>query len=419
LNKVKANNDAMGVKTKAAVPTNAPAAKTEEAQKQETVVVNKMYGVIYACPITSPFSLTIPLKPSIGMLREIEALPSGTRVGIETLSPKDCTECDAALSKMGLHWDPGERKYWGRVRTIIDMFGLVPVYLDTPAQYAEHVRFGRARYRLMTMRTKSRSTEQARKLDAKIYRTDVESMFYFAFRRHAALIERIIAERPQVVILAIGHGDAIWTDQQEKKLKGFGVKDYSQEDLPDLSEMRQRLEVALISQPRMTEDEFSLHLAEALGENRFVAYPEGVLDSARESARRRHRAITEGRVTDGTPSYIGTWSMGMPAKGVFEMFIGAREPDGDGGEYIRGIIEDTLGTAAFSGHLSGTLVSFSKRYDKLAVEQGGARARIIYQGTRKEKKVEGEFMMEGSGRAHAFEMQEFEPNKSLYAMKRT
>ncbi|MCL5008409.1 MAG: hypothetical protein M1156_00775, partial [Candidatus Marsarchaeota archaeon] len=101
-----------------------------------------------------------------------------------------------------------------------------------------------------------------------------------------------------------------------------------------------------------------------------------------------YKALKTGRITDENPDFIGTWDIRIPPRGLFELFIEKR----DGGR-IAGRIEDTIGSAKFSGVSAEGRIDFVKQYMESAVDIGGIPDRIEYSGVvRRRSDVTGTFV---------------------------
>jgi len=75
---------------------------------------------------------------------------------------------------------------------------------------------------------------------------------------------------------------------------------------------------------------------------------------------RRHNAITEGRILPfETPQFIGTYDLELPPRGLFEVYLDS--PIAEDGKFS-GKIEDTLGTATFTGTITKKEIIFTKNY---------------------------------------------------------
>lgn len=92
---------------------------------------------------------------------------------------------------------------------------------------------------------------------------------------------------------------------------------------------------------------------------------------------RRYKSVKEGRITDGSPNYIGTWDLKVEPRGLFEFYL-----DGGVGEdgKIKGTIEDCFGTATFSGEINSGKISFTKVYVKVYNNDADAGRGIFYEG---------------------------------------
>ncbi len=101
-----------------------------------------------------------------------------------------------------------------------------------------------------------------------------------------------------------------------------------------------------------------------------------------------------------TPDYIGTWDMQVPARGLFEVYLG---DDG-----INGTIEDCLGTARFSGKISSDVAVFVKEYGDDKSSADAARDGVMYAGVSKGEIIAGEFRIYNEG--GKFRMYKFDGN---------
>ena len=111
----------------------------------------------------------------------------------------------------------------------------------------------------------------------------------------------------------------------------------------------------------------------------------------RDSVLRRYNAVKLGRILpDKKPQFIGSWDIDMNERGLFEVYINKKDSNGG----VRGVIEDTFGSAFFSGRIANGQIKLSKLYDNLAIKNGGASEKITYYGELKNWKYEGNFNVE-------------------------
>ena len=82
---------------------------------------------------------------------------------------------------------------------------------------------------------------------------------------------------------------------------------------------------------------------------------------------RQIKLVKEGRITDGTPDYVGTWDMD-PFEGYFEVYV----QDTDG-ENISGVIEDVNGSASFEGKVDESEVGKIKEGLPLEITVGAIK----------------------------------------------
>lgn len=105
---------------------------------------------------------------------------------------------------------------------------------------------------------------------------------------------------------------------------------------------------------------------------------------------RRFNAIILGRILPTeTPAFIGTWDLGSPARGLFEIyldnFIFTEKKSGDEEEVAEkikftGKIEDTLGTATVTGTITKEEIVFTKKYCPNKSSKEASRTAVSYIG---------------------------------------
>jgi hypothetical protein len=386
--------------------------------KQAQVTLNKLYGVVHGgaveCPLL-PQPLMVTLKPSLRLIEKLGELPAGTKVGIEYMHPEVKTEYDSKLLENGLQPNAHDQRYWDVILKALNEKSHETVYLDEISQYGNLIRLQKEMKRVLTLLHRPLPRKQARQLTGEQYALDVEIQNDLAFRRHDRLLEKICEVKPQVAIIGDGHANIMWKDQASAHLGNIYIKEYSAETFADLTRAIRSLQFGLSefhSQSQL-ENWMSRHIEP----NGFVENPVDCKPISCESERRRYKAITEGRITDGVPTYIGTWDAYVPQRGLFEMFVGKRVLNGNV-EAIDGIIEDSFGSATFYGTLSSSAITFVKTYSDEAIKSGASRDEIVYAGRILNNKVSGEFTLRRSEYSSTFEMSVFDPNSRLYAMKR-
>ena len=296
-------------------------------------MVERLYGVQHGAE--APWILTgeggISASPSWELLFGLESLPQGTKVAIE-YTPKfnrpffvDGKRAFVPLS---------QRRYWQEIIKTCKTAHLDIVYLEDFPTFTEIVR---REIQCGEVLGELQKAEPERELELRrtLYRLTVEAEYLNVIQREKTFLERIQATQPKVVIMGQRHTDFLIANGQEFSSRGITVANYRKEAL-------------------------SLHPSFLFSEDRHVS---GVLleDSSpnpqiiveRTCLERQLRAVTEGRVTDGSPNFIGTWDVEIPARGLFEVYLESG---------MSGRIEDCLGTATFVGEIGPERVDFIKGY---------------------------------------------------------
>ena len=171
-------------------------------------------------------------------------------------------------------------------------------------------------------------------------------------------------------------------------VEGILFKSYSAEVEPNLNEV--------LPPDTLFHKKGPVNVANDLVHNILV---DSTLVARRIQLERKYRAIKEGRITDGNPDFIGTWSVRIPVQGLFEIYIKKRK-----GTRISGIMEDSCGTATVEGEITDTRMWFVKRYDADAVSIGGF-PHLRYEGERQNGTIKGTYYSEEYGE-YEFEITE-------------
>jgi hypothetical protein len=386
--------------------------------KQAQVTLNKLYGVVHGgaveCPLL-PQPLVVTLKPSIRLIEKLGELPAGTKVGIENMPPELRREYDAKLISNGLQPNTHDQRYWDVIIKALHEKGHETVYLDEISQYDNLIRLQKEMKRVLTiLQSRLLPRKEGRRLTAEQYALDVEIQNDLAFRRHDRLLQKICEVKPNVAVIGDGHANIMWRNQMAGHPSAIRIMGYSAETFADLARAIRSLQFGL-SEAKSKSD-LENWMSDHVDPNGFVENPAECQPISSESERRRYKAITKGRITDGVPTYIGTWDDYVPQRGLFEVFVEKRRANGSL-EEISGTIEDSFGSSTFSGVLSASRINFVKRYSEEAIKAGGYKDEIVYIGSILNGRVSGQFNFR-SGYSSSFEMSAFEPNSRLYAMKR-
>lgn len=304
--------------------------------------------------------------PSPGLVKEILSYPSGTKVGLE-YSPK--FNRPFLIDKQKGAVLPEQRFYWQCLRNVCESAGHKIVYLENFPTYDEYLRKAIELDAVVRKLMQDSPEAEKRNLLPLAYKLQVEVGYTFIVKRESAILETIKTNKPSVVILGKNHTDYLTQNLQELASRNIIIKKYQTESIDpidDLSDLHPRVRAAVAQ------------LDETVTPNPNVLIKRTCLE-------RNYKAVTEGRVTEGTPNFIGTWDTSIPARGLFEIYC-----QRDGNTFM-GTIEDCLGSAIFNGSLDENQVSFTKFYDPFCSSDEAFKNAISYHGTRIGNTYKGEF----------------------------
>ena len=348
-------------------------------------MIRKLYGVHHSG------------KPSIGLLEELAALPRGSHVGIEF--PEECVRRDPFSQGMHYFLDEtigvdGKRlrldkptvEYWNAIVRLCHERGLIAVFVDAGVLIAEHAR------RMLTQKRLKRELEKFRMIEPngtlfpdffdqernrrlqELHALSVQAEHLYVVGREEHIVARAARDTLDALLIGRAHTEIILAERPRFAAQGFIFEDYAAEEveeyvlllpLGEFAPSRRRPE--LLQNPPFTHS----------------------IVVARHTLLRQHRAVLEGRVTDGSPDFVGTWDTKIPARGLFELYI--EQP---GGHVVHGRIEDTFGTAhMINGHFGVDTIRFEKVYcsDTVPAEAQVPESPIFYQAERKNGSYEGKF----------------------------
>ena len=319
------------------------------------------------------------VKPSRELLENLFSLPKGTKVGIEYTPDYTSFQIDG----ISVNSSPTDDWYWKRIIRVCNTKGLDIVYLEdfpTYEKYARKLLESKALDLAIEQKwMKDRNffnTEEGVELQNRFYIASVEADYIFIIEREEKILDRIAQAQPHTVILGKGHTNYLMQNLEELSNHGISVRKYYEEEVfiapwswnVEVPDDRARLKY----NPKLNPD--------------FLNF--------RESLKRKYRAIAEGKILpDGRPSLVGSWDPSCYARGLFEMYVN----EGN----FSGIIEDTLGTATFTGEITDEEVSFEKTYDRQKSGKEAFSDPIFYSGKRIGDHYEGTFQVpadRGKGR---------------------
>lgn len=338
------------------------------------LIVDRLFGVIPSTSMYAILDRNISLKPSPILLEALSNLPEGTRVGVDRLSPKEQKSLEEmAHDRVDTGPDPLGARYWDAIITHCDNRKLEVAYLDNLYLWRAYANLSVKAYNA-EYKKKWKDLEELRKLKIEGHGVDTEAQNIKFIQREAKILEMIVESEPAVVILERDTADYFASEAEMVGANGLNFRSYEAEKLPDLRSIK---DMIYDFRRKYTDEE----LYQAVQHNKFShsPYPRQEAIAKHVTVKRQYKALKEGRVTDEEPDFIGTWDIDVPAKSIFEMFIEKKD-----GASVSGRIEDTLGTAEFSGSIERpgviTHIKFTKIYNKSATLVGAVPHKIYYSG---------------------------------------
>lgn len=320
-------------------------------------MIETLYGVMHGKSVNlGPLRVKeIYISPSRDLLRDLESLQPGSKVGIEFYPDYQGT---FEIQGKQVVLSEACRYYWESIIRQCNDLNLAVVYLD---DFEAIKREAEIKLELNALDEMLQS--QPENFDSyfiilqKIYALEVWAEYLFIIDREEKMFDRIVEEQPNMVILGRDHIVPLLLDPDPLVRRGLTVKEQKTEIVSEFFLGRDApfIEVATIVQQQIPDKNIMIE---------------------RELLKRRYRAVREGRVIEGrTPDYIGTWSPKVPARGLFEMYVNENGSNG-----FSGTIEDCLGTSNFHGELVENEMLFSKEYDPESAGNGASPDLVQYRG---------------------------------------
>jgi len=329
------------------------------------------------------------MAPTSGLEDALRQFPTGSRIGIENLSPEDWQEAKDQLSS--LNDDFGTevyyislQGYWDSIARICRSCGYEVVWLEDLTKWKLYnhgiVRLAKLHKEDLIFEEtdneqsyfKKRITLNENKLNAQTFAESIHLI-----ERDEKILENISRSDLAAVVAGVGHTDH-WMLNQDKIKQHYGIsfEEYATDDLVEDSSQFRGL---LFNNPATPRKERS---------REFV------------NLRRAARLFKEKKLTDAVPDWVGTWDpYAFPSKGYFELFIEEKK-----GDQVKGRIEDLLGSARFEGIITPRVVDFEKIYDDSSREairttiqyrsQDYGHDRTMHQGIYRSKTGSGFFFLE-------------------------
>lgn len=222
--------------------------------------------------------------------------------------------------------------------------------------------------------------------------------------REQPILEHILRYKPDLVFLGDAHAVRFYNRREELARKGIEIEGYWREEFVKQITEEDLMFAASASSEHMPMEIYLEGCAEVELEK--VEEPRLPEDTRSIQLERLYKTIKEGRVTDGNPNFIGTWNPKLPHRGLFEVFVDEVRPSGVS-TYVKGTIEDCLGSAQFGGYMQGESIIFVKEYTH-AVDEA-MKVPIQYEAERiGDGEYEGYYLSD-DGNKHPFNMNKLKP----------
>jgi len=394
--------------------------------------VKKMYGVsdggfitVEGLSLEEVLGNTGHVITHVGkdLREELMALPKGTKVGVQYFD-QFCYQGmpDRRRStKIGKEFKIPKHVvgYWTEILQLCKMGGLDVVLLDDYASLRQiskklvekerDIQGIKTSERTIALEPDDMGLERLkREQTEKLYRTEVEIEHIDTVKRSEGILKNIMDKNPEVVIVARMHGDYFKANPElmqtlQVKFENYAIEQYDAKmELKNLPEYFARPQI--------------------FGKLVQNAEPDKNILAAREKVVRQDKALNLGRIlVSKSPRWIGTWSVDIPARGLFEVYVEDEIKTFHGVTAYRGTIEDIFGTAKFIGSVDSktrTLI-LEKQYSPEAIAIGGSAGPVKYDvditpriGEENGKQVfEGRYTPPGT-RPKMFRMREFKSEDS-------
>lgn len=335
----------------------------------------ELYGVEHGSGFTLFGEVVIEneVRPAIELLMDLEKLPIGSRVGIETTP-----EIQAGGDSKIIQFTDESIGYWRPIISLCERRGLEVAYLDDFELFKKYGAFLAARNALAKSYEDSKNTlddHTACHTKSLIYCFDTMASYIFEVEREDEIFRKMESQKPDVAIIGGAHADYLMLDPTASN-SPVNRKTYKQainEHIPLFS-----LE---------TEDSVIRVLQSVVR-----GKPDLSFIQSRDYIKRRYNAITQGKIiTDNgswEPNWVGTWDFDCPMQGFFEMVL---EETGHANR-IWGDMEDINGLGYFDGDLKDDSISIIKEYEPgYIVGPFAAIGEIMFEGKRREDEYVGTY----------------------------
>lgn len=342
----------------------------------------RLYGVEHAAHMAAT---EIGVIPNEGMIDDIQQLPAGSVVALETTP-----EIIPSHARASFDYPEKTVAYWLPLIEACEARGHKLVHLDSLELQLMAAATKEARQALIAKlkgQPESAPSDPVEEMLAReeIFALDAVAKHTHGITREAVVFDNLAGASADIAVISANHADYLVATPEEQARRGLNIEDYLRVSIdPDeLPPLEMWASVIARSSPHPIHQYISGN------------FPEQRSLAVREAIVRAHRAATTGRILpNGRPFYVGTWQPLCRTDGLFELYPDAHlvGPSWAGS----GTIEDTLGTARFEGEFRPAGVRFEKRYDPKLSSDETIDETIIYEAERSsDDEYRGEWRAEG------------------------
>lgn len=258
-------------------------------------------------------------------------------------------------------------------------------FLEQENDQAEMAKIAKQKIDLEKKIEQQNNEANKKSLTIEVDRLAIGAVYLSMLGKERGILQNIAQYKPDIVLLGAAHASRFYKNRAELASKlGIEIEEYWQEEANILSQDEILRAMSCSNEHISTEDYLDGKSIAAL---KLITSSEMALDDKFcTHLERLHKAVKEEKVTDGNPSAIGTWDLELEHRGLFEMYIEKAE-----GVSIRGTIEDTLGSASFTGAICQDHIQFTKIYTKDFGPGVDLLIPIVYEGTLRNGEFIGKF----------------------------
>lgn len=355
----------------------------------------KLFGLVEAMHFETMFFESGPIPiPHTKLFEKLETSGRDLSVGLELVSPDKSINYGPALRIEN-------QKIYLDLYDFFKSRGNKIYFLESKDFYRQ---LGMLTEKAVSIRKQiDRSQNDCEKefLDLELDKILVEFDYMQKVGKEGLLFDNILNYEPDLIFLGDGHAVRLYKRKENLHSSyGINIEEYWRDEIVKLPSSDEVARAALLSSDEEMPIEYFLK-DEIEADLKKIGLTEQVTDHPESiKAEREYRALKTNRITDGNPHFIGTWNLPFEYRGLFEVYVTEAGKDGN----ISGLIEDTAGSAKFSGRIQdGIMITFVKTYTNPL--PWAIKSEINYKGS---INLDGEFLgeYEGEGGGGRFKMKQ-------------